>query len=335
MPRFPDLPAAVGDALHAPSVHNTQPWRWRIGPDRVGLYADRDRHLAATDPDRRDLLLSCGAALQHLQVALAARGLYADVRRFPDPEDARHLATVLVGPAGDDVDAASAALYPAITARRTDRRRMSHRPVPAGHVWVLREHARRAGAVLVPVADAAARRRFLALLAEAGVRQANEPGYAAELRTWTNRLPGSHDGVPAGNLAGPLPRPAGLTGLRAFGPGAPAQETPPPGAPLDDAAALLVLATRTDDVLARLRAGEAAGAVLLAATGMGLATTPLSQAVEIGATRREMRTGLLHIPEHPQLVLRSAGPRRTPARWPRPAPALHAVLLPVPSGERT
>ena len=84
MSRTADLTAAVEHALRAPSVHNTQPWRWRIRPDAVELHADWDRHLVATDPDRRDLVISCGAALHHLEVALAARGLTAQVRRMPD-----------------------------------------------------------------------------------------------------------------------------------------------------------------------------------------------------------------------------------------------------------
>ena len=65
-----DLAEAVERALRAPSVHNTQPWLWRINPRVIELHADWTRHLAATDPDRRDVLLSCGAALHHLQVAL-------------------------------------------------------------------------------------------------------------------------------------------------------------------------------------------------------------------------------------------------------------------------
>ena len=92
---------AIEQALRAPSVHNTQPWRWRIRSDGVELHADWNRHLVATDPDRRDLVLSCGAALHHLQVALAARGTAVQVRHMPDAEDRGHLAPVAVrlGPA--------------------------------------------------------------------------------------------------------------------------------------------------------------------------------------------------------------------------------------------
>ena len=128
-------------------MHNTQPWRWRITDDVIQLHADWNRHLAATDPGRRDLVISCGAALHHLLVALAAQGLEVQVDRLPDPDDSGHLATVTVRPGAGHV--ADAALFPAIERRRTDRRRMSHRPVPSELLQVLTEQAQRAGALLL------------------------------------------------------------------------------------------------------------------------------------------------------------------------------------------
>ena len=178
MTRTADLTAAVEHALRAPSVHNTQPWQWRIGHDAVELHADWNRHLAATDPDRRDLVISCGAALHHLEVALAARGLTAQVRRLPDREDRGHLATVAVR--AGRADALDADLFPSIGLRQTDRRRMSHRPVSAEHVAVLTAQARRTGALLLPVTGAAMRQRLTATLADAAHRQDLAPGYAAE-----------------------------------------------------------------------------------------------------------------------------------------------------------
>ncbi len=58
------LRRTLESAVRAPSVYNSQPWRWRISTaDGVDLFADPDRHLMAIDLDGRDLLLSCGAAL--------------------------------------------------------------------------------------------------------------------------------------------------------------------------------------------------------------------------------------------------------------------------------
>ncbi|WP_433296329.1 Acg family FMN-binding oxidoreductase [Pseudonocardia sp. CA-142604] len=323
-----ELTKAVEDALNAPSVRNTQPWKWRIRPDEVELHADEDRYLDITDPDRRDLVLSCGAALHHLQAALAARGRGVRVRRLPDPENRNHLATVTVE---DDAqpDLIAASLYPAITSRHTDRRRMSHRPVPRELLQSLQKHARRAGAELV-LTDPGVREKLMMALSEATELQYQEPGYAAELRIWTHRLPGSHDGVPATSVP---PRPIGATkatGLSHFGRPALAQPPLPPGrSPDDDAADFLVLATPGDDVLDQLKAGEAASAVLLEATRIGLATTPLSQALEIAASRHHLQTDVLGIPEHPQLVIRVGWPAAGSADLPMtPRRPLRSVVLP-------
>jgi nitroreductase len=327
MSRTADLTAAVEHALRAPSVHNTQPWRWRIRPDVVELHADWDRHLAATDPDRRDLVLSCGAALHHLKVALAVRGLAVQVRRMPAGEDRGHLATVAVRPGR--VDALDRDQFPAIDLRQTDRRRMSHRPVPAEHLQALTAHARRAGALLLPVTSAAMRQRLAATLVDAAHRQEFAPGYAAELRQWTHRYALGRDGVSA---AGVAPDPIGLTGvslLRRFTQGQLAQPPQSSGhGPADDAAELLVIVTAHDDSLDWLRAGEATSAVLLAATGLGLATTPLSQALEVDETRRALRTDVLRIPEHPQLVVRVGWPAAGAGELPvTPRRDLRSVLL--------
>lgn len=280
MTRTTCLLAAVEDALRAPSVHNTQPWQWRILPDGVELHADWNRHLIATDPDRRDLVLSCGAALHHLEVALAGRGLAVQVRRMPDRADRGHLATVAARLGSHDV--ADAAQFPAIGRWHTDRRQMSDRPVADDHLRSLAEHARRTGALLLPVADAAMCTRLTAALTNAAHRQEIPPMYVADLHG---------------------------TG--------------------DDASVLLVVATMHDDPLDWLHAGEATSAVLLAATALGLATTPLSQALEVEATRREIRQDVLQVPEHPQLIIRVGWPATTAAELPvTRRRTLRSVLLP-------
>ena len=94
-------------ACRAPSVHNSQPWRWRVDGDHVTLLADRTRQLMRADPEGRDLVLSCGAALHHFRVAAAAEGYRPRVVRKPYGVGANalghpaaalaHLAAVLAG----------------------------------------------------------------------------------------------------------------------------------------------------------------------------------------------------------------------------------------------
>lgn len=145
-PDFETIRAALILATQAPSVHNSQPWRWRVGPDRLHLYADPSRHLPSTDPSRRGMLVSCGTTLHHCTVALAAMGWHTRVARLPDAADIDHLAaiTMIRQPPGE-LDVMLAA---AIDRRRTDRRNYSYRPVPWGDIALMGARAARAGVML-------------------------------------------------------------------------------------------------------------------------------------------------------------------------------------------
>ena len=333
MTRNSDLVTAVEDSLKAPSVHNTQPWRWRFGRNDVELHADRGRQLTGTDPEGRDLLLSCGAALHHLRVALAARGLGCTVTYLPDPGNGDHLATVT--PTSGPVDPVAAVLYGQIGRRHTERRRMSHRPVPAELLAELAEQARHVGGDLLPVADAATRERLVAAFRAAATRQRFAPGYAAELQLWTRRTAGTRDGIGAGNIAAPLEN--GFP-LRTFsGHGQLTQPRPEPGSDTPDApdvedavdaAELMVVVTEGDETADRLRAGEALSAVLLHATRHRLATTPLSQATEVAQARAAIGRAL-QTAAQPQILVRVGWPATTAGDLPAtPRRDLWSVLLP-------
>lgn len=287
--------AALGLAQRAMSVHNTQPWTWRIAPHSVHLYADRSRWLPATDPDGRDLVLSCGAVLHHLQVALGAAGIRAVVHRLPNPAEADHLAAVELQPGA--VPDADIPLAAAIERRRTDRRAFTTWPVPDSVVAELCDRAGAQGAVLRPVTEPSARTRLLAAIEEADRIQEQGSDYRTELALWSGRATGP-DGVPASNLV--ADRAGDGPAMRHFA-GAPEADDSP-GSP--DGALLLVLGTASDDTLSRLRAGEAASAVLLHATAFGLASSPLSQPLEVRRTRTVLRDEVAGGTVIPQLVLR-------------------------------
>jgi nitroreductase len=289
---------AVSLAARAPSIHNTQPWRWLLDANSLHLYADASRLLPATDPDGRDLMLSCGAVLHHLQVALAASGWAARVHRFPNPNQPDHLAAVEFlprEPARDDI-----ALAAAIQRRRTDRRRYTSWPVPAELLDDLARTAGTLGTVLMPATDPDDRYQLVRALAAASTQQEADVAYAAELATWAGRSPFATEGVPAANIPAGERR-HGDTTMRAFPNG---QLTEPPDRWEDDAGELLVLATSADNAQARLRAGEAMSSVLLWATDFRMATCPLSQVLEVEATRNLVRDRVLDGFGVPQIVLR-------------------------------
>jgi hypothetical protein len=297
-PDLQTLRGAVALACRAPSIHNSQPWRWLIAPNSLHLYADASRLLPATDPDGRDLMLSCGAALHHLRVALAASGWATRVQRFPNPNQPDHLAAVEFFPHEPNRD--DIALASAIQHRRTDRRRYTSWPVPAELTDDLSRSAGAHGTVMLPATDPDDRYQLVCAIAQAAVRQEANVAYAAELATWTGRSPFVTEGVPAENI------PAGErrhddTTMRAFPHGL-LTERATSGE--SDAGELLVLATATDGAEARLRAGEAMSAVLLWATDFRLATCPLSQVLEIETTRGLVKERVLDGFGVPQIVLR-------------------------------
>jgi nitroreductase len=287
----------VALANRAPSVHNSQPWRWRVGPSSIHLFADPSRALPATDPEGRDLRISCGAALHHLRVALLATGLAAHVHRIPDPAHPGHLAAVETTPAQPTAD--DLALASAIESRRSDRRVFSTWPVPPEFLTDLVRAAAEQGAALRIMDREAQRWTVKELVEHAAVEQALTPGLAQETAAWTGRTRLSREGVPAANV--PVPS-DGTVPVRHFG-GAeqPQNEL---GTEESDGTVLAVLATSTDDPVEQLRAGEALSAVLLTATRYGLGTDPISQPLEVPTTRAELRRVCLDGEGEPQLLLR-------------------------------
>ena len=123
-----DLREAAAAAGLAPSIHNTQPWRWRIGPAALELWADRTRQLPVSDPDGRMLTISCGAALHHARIYLAARGYRTLVVPYPDPDHPDHLAHLGFAGRAPVTDAATRQCQ-AVGLRRTDRRPVLPRPI--------------------------------------------------------------------------------------------------------------------------------------------------------------------------------------------------------------
>jgi hypothetical protein len=277
-------------ACRAPSVFNTQPWQWQVADGRLDLLADRSRRLDRADANGRNLVLSCGAALHHLQVAAAGLGWAPRVRRRRGDERPGHLASVWFSHAPATPEAVRR--LTTVETRYTDRRAFAPWPVPPSQIVALVETGSHWGAHVLGVEDESTREQLLGLNARADERLLSDHRYVAELADWVPSM------GEARLASGAADKPTSVDGR-------------------SEADSLLVLATSSDDTISWLRAGEALSDVWLRATEMQLSVVPLSQGIEVLETREEIMSDLLHDLAYPQILLRVG--------WPAP----HAGLPPA------
>ena len=182
-------------AVLAPSVHNSQPWRFRVHPRGIDVLVDRSRQLAVIDPGGRELLISVGAAVLNLRVAILGHGRVPILRVLPDRGEPDLVARVTLGPVAVP-DPTVHALLAAIPRRHTNRRPFTAAAVPRAVTDELVAAAAAEGATLA-ITDPIGRDAILGLAATAEEWQRAEAGYRDELTSWTVPPYGRHDGVPA------------------------------------------------------------------------------------------------------------------------------------------
>ena len=292
---------AIRLACRAPSLHNSQPWRWIVGEGVVDLFVDHERILRSADRSGREALISCGAALGHFRIAMAAAGWKADVDTFPNPAER---------------DRAEAILK-----RRTDRL-----PFYAPTHWEVIEACVRSAVDHVTVSldllpdDARPALAVASGLTES-VRRCQEY-YDDEMRWWTDSFRG-YQGVPPSALVSDAERervgfnrtfPATQCGDRR------------PDIRMDEAK-VLVLSTPEYTRADALHCGEALSGVLTECTMAGLATCTVSHITELPKSRAVIQE-LTGNQAFPQLLVRVGNaPVAEDIPAPTPRLPLSAVML--------
>jgi nitroreductase len=296
----------------APSVYNTQPWYFTSSQGVLRLYADPGRHLQEADPAGREMVISCGAALANLSLAMRHLGFAADVRLLPDVTQSGLLAEVRWG------WYAPPAPYEDLLYRSIPRRHTHRGPFAAGVPPLLTGElvrvAREERVDLHVIYDVKRQGALADLVRMAEDAQRASPGMVAERLRWA-RQPGDirPDGVQART------RP-----MRYDGPEFAVRDVPGGGGPAlperpDDrhAVGLVVLLSTRDDLRPGwLLAGQALQRLLLYATARGVDaafhTQPLELVIARELIREEFTEGM-----YPQMLLRlgcggqvTASPRR-------------------------
>jgi len=301
-------------AILAPSSHNTQPWQFAVDGHRIDVMADLSRSLPIADPDRRELFVSIGCALENLLVAAAffgfeARVTYADISNSDDDEpDASvlHAATVHLDSAGPH-DPDRATLFDAITHRHTNHQPFQEREISEGDRQALEDQGTADGIRLWTTADPDIRVEVDRLVARANAMQFLDAAWREELATWFGQ---GVFGTPwltskIGQLA--------ITYLDLSD-----ATTATDRKKLETAPLLGVLAAEDDTPETNVRVGQMLEQVWLDAALRGIQLQPMNQILQIPEIKAEVRTLLPESEMHPQLTFRlgyaESERRHTPRR---------------------
>jgi nitroreductase len=283
-------------AIAAPSIHNTQPWAFAVGPRQVELYVDAQRHLRVADASGRSLLISCGAALFNLRVAADHLGFHPRIRLLPS-DDPTLVAVI-------DVDHRHGRpglldeLYPAIKRRRTNRFPFLNRSVPPSTLSRLVEAVGYENSVLRVYDQPDEVGRIVDLLHDAEFEEsAGQQKAMQERRAWVG-TDARDEGIPVSSL-GPLPVQTDAAFRDLAKDRLPARAV----AQFESAPTVAVLSTIQDRPVDWVRAGQALERLLLVATNESLAASFMNQPLEQSDLRwlvRSPQTGL----GHSQMLLR-------------------------------
>jgi nitroreductase len=320
----PDLAERAGYlielAARAPSVHNTQPWRFTVSGQAIELYADASRQLME-DLTGREMIISCGAALFGLRLAVRSLGCQPEVDLFPGPSQRHLLARVRAG-RPEPMTSDERAMLRAVPRRHTHRGAFEPGPLPGGLLAWLQDDATAEGATLAAIGGGPAYERLAAILAAWSRSRDLYPASPAEIRTaaetlrWTRGADSeARDGVPAhafpaaaGGAPGRLPRRDFDLG-RGWG-------FPPAGGPPAPVTAVLV--AEGEDEQGWLRAGQALQRILLRAASHWVFARLQTQPLQSASVRAQIRSSL-RATGSPQLLLELGMARTSRPTARRPA----------------
>jgi nitroreductase len=333
-PDRPVVPVPAGQVAHlvaiaarAPSVHNTQPWRFLARDGAIELHTDSGRRLHA-DRGGREMLISCGGALFGLRLGIRELGYLPVVDLLPERSRPDLLARVWLGERAP-MTVEEHQMLAALPHRHTHRGPFRPGPMPTGLLPRLQHDALAEGATLALITEPVMYQRLVALAAAARRRGDADPVIRAETRRWSRRADSpARDGVPAQAFPADGEWPPGRLPQRDFDLGRGIGLLPDGGAP---ALATAVLITAGDRPADWLHAGQAMHRLLITAATQWVFASLHTQALEVPAIRALIRSRL-GLPGEAQVLLQlglSGTTRPTPRR-----PARELLIRPRPGSAR-
>ena len=296
-------------AILAPSGHNSQPWLFKIiGDNTIELYADRTRALAVVDPDDREMIISCGAALEHLRLAANHFGLADITDLIPDKNNNPDLLAKVELKEGDTITQKlaqqDALLFEAITKRRSNRSAFESKKLPDDILVSLKDIARLHSAWLDIVEEDMKKKTIAELISQGDKIQLSDKKFRRELAAWIHpNRSNSRDGMPGyAHGVSDIASYVGPFLIRTFdmGKGQAAKDMQlASGSPV-----LAVLGSDADEQLDWIRTGQVLARILLRARAENVWTSFMDQPIEVPELRLRLREALGRAAGFPQLLMR-------------------------------
>lgn len=295
-------------ATLAPSSHNTQCWKFRIGEHGIDILADRSRRCPVVDPDDHHLYVSLGCAAENLVLAAAQHGLHAAARFEP---------AIGIRVALEPAPASRSALYAAIPQRQSTRGDYDGRPLASAELRLLEAAGSGRGTQVMLLTERPAMEQVLELAVAGNAAQFADRAFVAELKAWI-RFSGDEavrqgDGLYAASSGNPTaPR---WLGTHLFDGFVTADgENDKLRRQIRSSAGLAVFFSDADDAAHWVEVGRCCERFALQAAALDIRTAFVNQPVEVAALRPRLAALLGIGARRPDLVVRfGRGPRLPPS----------------------
>jgi hypothetical protein len=290
-------------AVLAPSGHNAQPWLFRLADDGVELIFNRSRALCIVDPDNREMIISCGAALGNLEVAARYFGYQANIQLGSSLGDPDCLAKVTLSK-GAIPTASEIALFEVIRVRQTNRSPFTSEKISEDVLCQCIETAAAYAVEFSYCSDQKTKSEIAKLTMSADKNQFSKPWYRVELASWMHsNKRDEKDGMSAYRFGLPdVFTPIAGFMIRTFNIGNRVAQNNKKrieaGSPV-----LGVFATQSDQKNDWVNTGRALAQVLLVFTSVGFSASYLNQSIEIDSLRKLLRKEF-NDSAYPQIMLR-------------------------------
>lgn len=295
------LRRAVEIAKNAPSGHNMQPWRFRLGEEHIDIFADRKRALPVLDPEGRELTISCGVALFYLQLALRHEGVTERTLLLPDATDPDWLARVQIKDSRSST-AEEFRLYEAIPRRRTNRLAFYDRPLSEALPAELAAIAHEEGICLQTVTPTS-RQELIHLITQGAQQLAASVPFREEFVQWSEKASEMFDpetGVT--NFPGDVSRHLAYSGTLVSSQNPATLLAAQESRLAQEAPLIVALSSEGDTPLAWLSTGQALAHILLHAATAGVMAAFLNTPIQVKDLRRKTAQ-VLEMETYPQLIL--------------------------------